>query len=495
MKPTIYVQNSFCFLHNFPEDVYNAVHQALTYRNDIEGEKGHILSKLAYFKKYRNHSDGDIAKECRQKFGWWMKQLKELEATEWVHWLKNGEFPTGHLNIVKDVIELSLKKSEFDIVDQRKEPTNKHLLGFVGEVYPPRYYQKDMIDLGLKTGRGVFESAVGTGKSLVMQYLISELNVTSLIIVPSKPLKDQHLLDLHKAFGDRKVKEVNTNMIRGKKKLPPIRLTTIQTMAALKKTGELDHLIKDVDAIFVDEIHHAGSKSYTDLLEDMSHIYYRFGFTGTFLRNDSKTLDMWGFLSNRLYSYPAYKAIEEGYLTPLTIKIHNLPGNFSRKYQKEYDLNYCGNPLLLEKIEEIVNSSPGQVLIMVNRKDKSGKIINEYLNECRLENTYISGDDDKETQTNAIKDFNDKKIRVLVGSQVIGEGIDIRSTDHIIMAQGGKSEIAIVQATGRAVRLYEGKKMAYLHDFHFEDTKYMAKHLSMRKDIYQNNFDVTEFES
>ena len=285
-----------------------------------------------------------------------------------------------------------------------------------------------------------------------------------------------------------------------KKKNPvfkPIRLMTIQTLASLQKNGLLDIVVSDVDALFSDEFHHAGSKSYTDLLAGLDHVYYRFGFTGTFLRNDNKTLDMWGVLSNKLYSYPAWKAIEEGFLTPVKVLVHTLQGSGSRNYQKEYKMNYCreredGGEELLFRIKHIVQDfakTDDQILILVNRKDAAGKIIHKYLDAEGVDNTYISGDDTKEHIQQSIVDFNDKKIRVLIGSSVIGEGIDIRSTDHLIMAQGGKSEIAIVQASGRAVRLYEGKEVAYIHDFRFIGTKYMEKHLGQRIDIYKNNFD------
>ncbi len=265
---------------------------------------------------------------------------------------------------------------------------------------------------------------------------------------------------------------------------------TIQSLASLQKSNELSHLVCDIDALFVDEIHHAGSKSYTDLLHEISHIYYRFGFTGTFLRNDSKSLDMWGFLSNKLYSYKASKAIQEGYLTPTKLKIWDVKGKRHQNYQKEYTANYCGNPEMLGIIQEILlNNSEDQILILVKQKDKSGKIIHEFLNTLNIDNRYISGDDKKEDISSTISDFNDKKFNVLIGSSVIGEGIDVRSTDHLIMAQGGKSEIVIVQAVGRCVRLFEGKKEAFIHDFNFIGTKYMKKHLLQRLNVYENNFE------
>jgi superfamily II DNA or RNA helicase len=60
------------------------------------------------------------------------------------------------------------------------------------------------------------------------------------------------------------------------------------------------------------------------------------------------------------------------------------------------------------------------------------------------------------------------------------------------MAQGGKSEIVMVQAVGRAVRLYPNKKIAVIHDFIFENTKYMRKHFDSRFEIYKRNFDVKD---
>src|SRR5262249_36267663 len=152
--------------------------------------------------------------------------------------------------------------------------------------------------------------------------------------------------------------------------------------------------------------------------------------------------------------------------------------------QTEYDMNYCANPQLLEKVAEIVSGySESQMLILVNKKDKCGLVIHEYLNSLGIDNSYISGDNDKDEINNTIRNFNDKNIRVLIGSSVIGEGIDVRSTDHLIMCQGGKSEITMVQAAGRVLRLYEGKAQAFIHDFRFEGSRYMIKHADEREEI------------
>jgi superfamily II DNA or RNA helicase len=167
-----------------------------------------------------------------------------------------------------------------------------------------------------------------------------------------------------------------------------------------------------------------------------------------------------------------------------------MDGKRSPSYHKEYDNNYCHNVDLYNKVKDICELAGDneQVLILVKNKDKAGKIFHEYLKAHEIGNAYISGDDSKEVINSTIRAFNEKRVRVLIGSSVIGEGIDVRSTDHLVMCQGGKSEIVIVQAVGRAVRLFEGKSVATIHDFDFENTRYMGKHLDQRLDIYDRNF-------
>lgn len=482
------IHNSYCKLSGeVPSEARELVKQVLTYRNDIDAEVSQLFFQLNHAKRFNN------GKKCQML----LARIKQLKANEYVCWFHNDVFPTGHLNIVRE--SLRALQVKFTEVDHRTVPKNDFILKWNNKPHVPRYYQNDMVALGLKEGRGVFESAVGTGKSLILAYILKELSVNSLIIVPSTGLGLQLENDFVSWFGCHTVETIETKKVRAGKKLKPIRIATIQTLASLQKTGEIQSVVGDVSALFVDEIHHAGSASYTNLLPEIDHVYYRFGFTGTFLRNDSKSLDMWGFLSNVLYRYPAHKAIAEGYLTPIEVNIYELYGKQSRSYPKEYDNNYCGSQHLLNKVLELCTSAGDyeQVLILVKNKDKAGKIFHEFLEMHGVMNSYISGDDSKETINSTIREFNEKKIQILIGSSVIGEGIDVRSTDHLIMCQGGKSEIVIVQAVGRAVRLYEGKRVAKIHDFDFVGTKYMRKHLAQRKNIYQRNFEcgINRFES
>lgn len=472
------VQNSFCKVEGIIHpDVAQLLTQVMTYKNDIEAERGQLFFQMKLAKRNGNNKQFWATKAA----------LAKLEANEYVCLFKESSFPTGLLNIALEA--LKALQAPFELQDLRLSPGETAILRWQNNPWEPRYYQNEMIKLGLDAGRGVFEAAVGSGKSLVMAHLIKNISCNSLVIVPSRGLSGQLYRDFCEWFGANNVQLLDAAKIRKLGKPKPISIVTVQSLGSLVKSGDFKKFAWDIDAVYVDEVHHAGASTYTNLLADLEHVYYRYGFSGTFLRNDNKTLEMWSFLSNVLYQYPAHRAIQEGFLTPIQVMMHEMKGHANRNYQKEYDANYCANPELLEKVTSLVGDyGDSQHLILVNKKDKCGLVIHEYLKSLGIDNSYISGDNDKDEINNTISAFNDKDIRVLVGSSVIGEGIDVRSTDHLHMCQGGKSEITMVQAAGRVLRLYEGKLLATIHDFRFEGSKYMIKHADEREEIYTRNF-------
>lgn len=476
------IRNSFCTFLDLPADVRTHVVQLLTYKDEsVESQVGNLFYS---YKRAKYSGDLIEAQKIQNKIKW-------LKTREWVCLLQGNSFPTGLLNMIVDLlVEL---KQDPEVRDYRTKP-DKDVIYRLKKNFPaPRYFQKEMVDIGVEAGRGVFNACVGSGKSLIYLYLIYELSTTSLIVVPSSGLLEQLAQDAEEYFGSKYVEIIDTKKVRKGNNMKPIRLTTMATLVSLQKSGDLQALVGDINALFLDEFHHYGSDTATGLLVDLDHIFYRFGGTGTFLRNDSKILELWGFLSNVLYEYPAWKAIEEKILTPLEVHVHTLPGKPHRNYQKEYDFNYCSTEnsthQLINKIEDIcLCAGNSQVLILINKKDKSGKIIHEFLISKGIDNTFISGDDSKEIIVSSIARFNNKEIQILIGSNVIGEGLNVKATRHMIMCNGGKSEIAITQNVGRCVRLSEGKDLAILHDFRFENTNFLTKHLEARLDIYRNNF-------
>lgn len=477
--PAIFISNSFCTILNFPPYILKEIRELLTYEDQ---EIVYEIRQVQRLKKAAHKQN-----KMRMFFAL-KKRLKELSEKRIVCWLLEDKFPTGHLDLVSKHLK-SLNYS-FEIIDTRKKPDYQHILRWYNDPPKLRYYQQEMVSLADLNCRGIFESACGTGKTLVMAYIIKNKAVNSLIVVPSKALQEQTFRTLSCYYGKKFVSLLTTSFVKSNKKPALIQIATIQTLVSLQKQELIQQAISDVDLLLMDEFHHFGANGATNLLKDLDHIYYRFGVSATALRNDSKTLDMLGVLSNKLYTYLPKQATAEGYLSPIRFRIYELDGIACDIYMDEYEANYCENPELLESVYKIIMQIPKheQILILVDRKDKVGAIINKFLNEKDLDNTYISGDNKKAEIINAIEKFNDKEIRILIGSTVIGEGVDIRSTEHLLMCRGGKSQIQIVQAVGRSVRLFKGKSEGIVTDILFKNTNFLEKHLKQRLEIYKKQF-------
>lgn len=474
---TIEVDNSFCKLTGFSDTSLKLAEKALTYKDDsITREKEALWFALKKASAKKQFKYVAILK----------KRIEEIGPDK-VCLLKDGAFPTGLLNVVARAVGLN----SFTVKDIRKVPEGFNLFRWNNVPKELRYYQNEAVAAFLENHRGVLEMSVGSGKTRCAVEIIKELGVNTLFVVPSSALLTQAHDVFVNAFGDKNVQIITTADIKKAKKLKPIRVITVQTLASLNKNKIADQLLGDIDLLILDEVHHGGAKSYTELLPLFKNIYYRLGLSGTYLRNDAKTLDLWGLAGDVLYSYSAAKATKEGFLTPVEFNIVKLKGKIYNSYPKEYKENY-GSIEFLRAIETLITrviARDAQILILIDRKDACGNLIYAYLKEQGITISYVTGDNSKNEIREAIEDFNDKKIRILIGSTIFSEGCDIVSTDALIMGRGGKSEIAFTQAVGRCVRLYKGKKLANVYDFDFMYAKYLHRHTKLRIKTYEKAFE------
>lgn len=468
---TVVLNNSYCELQGFDSVTLSAVKTKLTYTDE------EVIKQKAYLYNQIKRARGKFVYVLKQKF-------KDL-GPDHVCWLdEHNRFPTGLLHLVQEVLR------NFTVKDIRDKPDPEHTFRWNNQPSELRYYQTEAVDTFIQKGRGVLQMAVGSGKTRTAAEIIKQLGVNTLFVVPSTALLTQAHDVFELAFGSKNVQKITTLDMKKSKKLKPIRVVTIQTLNSINKNGLAKSLIGDVGLLILDECHHSGSDSFTRLLGEFSSIYYRLGLSGTYLRNDSKTLDLWGVCGQVVYDYNAAKATKEGYLTPVEFNMVKLRGKFSNNYQEEYKAAY-GSLEFLESIRDLIKTTipkKNQILILVERKESCGHLIEAFLKENSIGCTYVTGDSSKDEIRDAIEDFNDKKIRILLASTVLGEGCDLRSTDTLILARGGKSEIAITQAIGRAVRLYPDKIKAMVYDFNFRFCKYLPRHVELRVETYEKQF-------
>ena len=97
---------------------------------------------------------------------------------------------------------------------------------------------------------------------------------------------------------------------------------------------------------------------------------------------------------------------------------------------------------------------------------------------------FIHGEEKDNIRQKMLKNFEEDNLNCLIGTSVIGEGVDLPSAEVLIMAGGGKARSQIIQNIGRVLRIKPGKKEAIIFDFDDQDGGYLQDHSEARQEIY-----------
>ncbi len=215
-----------------------------------------------------------------------------------------------------------------------------------------------------------------------------------------------------------------------------------------------------------------------------SNAFYRYGFTGTFVRPDGADMEMYGVLSQVIFKKSTSDLIEENFLVRPYISIvqYDVP-KMRVDYKKAYDYiveDYGFNKLIAAIAEEKAFQYHKQTLILVRRKEH-GRLLQEMLPGA----VYLNGDDPMSRREEVKRDFINKKVRCLIATSIFGEGIDIPSIDVLINARCQKTEIQTSQGIGRALRKADGKDKAEVYDFMIVGQKHLEDHSVERLNSYR----------
>jgi superfamily II DNA or RNA helicase len=91
----------------------------------------------------------------------------------------------------------------------------------------------------------------------------------------------------------------------------------------------------------------------------------------------------------------------------------------------------------------------------------------------------------RQVQARIIKAFIDsQEIRVLLGTTILGEGIDLPTVDALVYARGEKAEVSLTQSIYRTCTAVEGKTHAVVVDFADRHNRKLLKHSQERLEVY-----------
>jgi len=387
---------------------------------------------------------------------------------------KTGKFGSGLLSHI--IADLEYGELPYVIKDERTlfpfSPSYIDSLDL-------REYQTSMVEEALERRSCLIKAPTGSGKTIIMASLLQALKKRKgLVFFTKKQLLyqtykflEKHGIEVGVAFGDGV-------------DIKPITLCTIQSIHKV-----LDSHLEDSEFIMFDEVHEfSKGKLATKVLKSFKNASCRIGFTATVPPEDYAKLNLISYLGEVVEETDINQLIDEGFLTKPEITVFDIPDRgtvedteipYREVYTKYITENEERNGIIVDLCKKIL-AKPSKTLVLV--KDlKHADILHELIpNSYKLE-----GKDSLLCREATLEKFKKEESSVMIGTTIFQTGVDIPELTHLINARGLKSEIATIQALGRALRVHESKNKVFIYDFK-DKVPYLQKHANLRIKSYNN---------
>lgn len=428
------MENSYSKISGLTSEPFNKLRKALSYSID---------SKAAYF----SNNKFNTTRYCIDK---------------------HGVFATGLLRRVR--LFLLSAHIEYKINDKREAGLLKiHKIDHKADFskITPYPSQLKAIESLLKNYRGICSMPTGSGKSLVIALAVARLNVRTLIVVPSLQIKEQ-LIE-----ATRRVLKDTSNIM----------IENIDSPAL--KTA------KTYDLLIIDEAHHAAAKTYQKLNKTAwTDIYYRLFLTATPFRNQTEeTLLFEGIAGQVIYSLSYAEAVKSNYIVPVeayyieTPRIETDAFAWVQVYSELVTNNEHKNQIIAKTLLNLGLS--GKSTLCLVKEVAHGSLLAELTGL-----PFTNGQD--ETTREYIGQFNRREIKVLIGTEgVLGEGVDTKPCEYVVIAGLGKAKSAFMQKVGRCLRTYPSKESGKVILISDKSHKFLSRHFKEQCAILKSEYGIT----
>lgn len=222
-----------------------------------------------------------------------------------------------------------------------------------------------------------------------------------------------------------------------------------------KKTMDL---LESAICFIGDEYHHSSSSTWYDTIMCCTNAVYRFGLTGTVDRKDEvNVMRMIACTGRVIYRISNEFLIERGYSAKPIIYLEeiNEPKIKGDDWLKVYKHGIVQNEVRNRKIVERVKEewSQGKGCLIICNHTKHGEILRKMLVEDGVDAEFTHGGCSSAFREQVLKDMREGKLRCLVATSILDEGVDISNIDAVWLAAGGKSMRQLLQRIGRGLRV------------------------------------------
>ena len=263
------------------------------------------------------------------------------------------------------------------------------------------------------------------------------------------------------------------------------------------KYKRMREFLDSVTVMIVDEAHHSKSDTWYLNLMTCENALYRVALTGSIDKKDEMLwMRLQALFGDVIVRTTNSYLIEQGHSAKPTINMIPIaqPTDIEdvKEYREAYDKgitnNSFRNKVIAKLAERWYNNDKG-VLIIVNFI-QHGENISELLDDLDVEHYFLHGEIDSNTRKEKLNDMRSGKLKVMIATSLIDEGVDISGINALILGASGKSLRQTLQRIGRALRKKKDDNTTQIFDFNDMTHRFLLGHAGERLKIY----DEEEFE-
>ena len=422
-------------------------------------------------------------------------KCKKWDGREHLFNQKNNTFPAGLLFIVINALKKYDKEASITINDKRENfipNISNNNYGLIGINFGEgKYsYQKEAANKLVEKKRGILKAATNSGKTEIAAAIIKRLKIPTIFLVDGLEL----LYQTRERFSKRLNIPIENIGIIGDQQFYIGNWITISTPRSFQSRYKKEEInTRYWKMLFADECHRSSADTFYNVLNILP-CYYRFGMSGTPLnRSDGSDLKLIAQTGPIIYEISNKFLVENGISVQPYVHIVKITKPIIPKdthWKKVKRLGIVENKDLNNKIINLAFKfiKKGKQVIIFIEEIKHGNELDRLmlLKSFEFQHQFIYGEEEISVRKKAIDDFKNRKIKCLITSKILREGVDIPCVDVLIFASGGKSVIDLLQKSGRGLRTNNKKDSLIIVDFANFTHRYLLKHSLERLRTYKN---------
>lgn len=418
----------------------------------------------------------------------------------------NGRFGTGLLPIILDICKKLEYNVELKDLRQKLDFDETKINENIVKNRTLRDYQLESLKNVVEHQNLILKIPTGGGKTLTMAAITEAFkNFPSLIIV-NKLLSGKQTAEEFVKFGISKEDIVfisseddikfgwTEQNIRDKR----IIIATIQTLSSLK--SDYKDFFSRFRVVIVNEAHHSKGITYRKVLRKLENCRVRVGVSGTPLTGD--LIDDWRrmqFLGQPEYELKTKILVERNLLSKPIIRFIELDKQGIKnldEWNEIYEQGIVKNEERNKIIKDLILKLQGKTIVLfkniehgldiarsVGMNVERGDVGYHPLGEKFI--YYLDGETKMSERYKVIESYNKSIHSVIIASTIFDEDVDLPGTNNLILATGGKSQVATIQRLGRCLRPND-LNLVHVFDFFDKSHKMLENHSELRAKIWKN---------